>query len=58
MSFREMTITLDDVSKLLSILVIENTVSLSLADKTQTLVSCALGVTKEAAREELGSTRG
>lgn len=56
--FGEMTITLDDVSTLLAILVVGNTVSLSLANEAQTLVSQALGVTEEEAREEHGFAHG
>lgn len=47
-----MTITL------LSILVAGNTISLNLTDKTQTLVSRALEVTKKEAYEELESACG
>lgn len=53
-----MTITLNDVSKLLFIPVIKNTIFVDLAEEGRTLVFHALGVTKEKANEELGSARG
>lgn len=58
MPFRDMTITLDDVSTLLTIPIIGNTVSLSLAVEVHTLLSCALAVVEEEACEELGSVHG
>lgn len=58
MSFEKMTITLDDVSTLLSIPMVGNTVSIVHAHVAWTLVSCTLRVTNEEVSEELGSAHG
>lgn len=56
MLFGEMTITLDDVSALLAIPVVGKTVSRSLPDDAETVLSYTLGVTTMEACKELRSS--